>query len=546
MAWSTARFSNAGAFNASGSGCASLEAPHSRRARGACVLAEKKIRETLAIYLDGANNQGLRAGLLRISLLPTKGVSMSKGKIWFALAVLFAINLLNFYDRLILGAVGESVRKDWSLNDQQLGWLGTAFILLYAAIGVPLGRWADRGNRSRILTGGITVWSILTAFSGMAQNFWQMVGLRLAVGVGEATCAPASNSLIGDLFPARTRARALSIFMLGLPIGNALCFLVSGFIAQRYGWRFAFYVALGPGLLCALGAYMLHEPARGATELTNIGAKKRDGNPYLLVLGTPTMLWIIVSGALHNFNMYAIGGFLTPYMMRVHGANVEFAGYISTAVYGLCGIPGMIVGGMLGDAVIRRWRNGRLLVASAAIALAVPAFYFALRQPVGDVAFLGFTMAGWLSFSLLFGFGCMLLYTYYATVYSTIQDVIEPSLRATAMALYFCAMYAFGGAAGPVVTGYLSEHFTQSAATAAGVDFQNLEGAERQKALEPYRGTGISSAMYVLPILGAVLAVSLFLGATTVKRDVDKLHRWMRETAEAETPAPPRKKVPTA
>jgi MFS family permease len=458
---------------------------------------------------------------------------MGKGKIWFALAVLFGINLLNFYDRLILGAVGEAVRKDWELSDKQLGWLGTAFILLYALIGVPLGRWADRGNRSRILTGGVAVWSVLTAFSGMAQNFWQMVGLRLAVGVGEATCAPASNSLIGDLFPARTRARALSVFMLGLPIGNALCFLISGFLAYNYGWRSAFYVALVPGLLCALGAWAISEPARGATETLNVGSRRREGNPFLLVLGTPTMLWIIVSGALHNFNMYAIGGFLTPYMMRVHGSNVQFAGYISMAVYGLAGIPGMILGGMLGDMVIRRWRNGRLLVAATAIAIAVPAFYYALGQPAGEQVFLGFTMAGWLAFSLLFGFGCMMLYMYYGTVYSTIQDVIEPSLRATAMALYFCAMYAFGGAAGPVATGYLSEHFTERAAIESGIDLDNLQGTERYAALEPYRARGIGDAMYVLPIVGIALAVALYLGATTVKGDVDKLHHWMRESAAA-------------
>ena len=127
---------------------------------------------------------------------------MSKGKTWFALGVLFAINLLNFYDRLILGAVGEQVRKDWSLSDTELAWLGTTFLLLYAAVGVPLGRWSDRGNRSRILTVGVTVWSFLTALSGMAQNFWQMACLRLTVGVGEATCARAANSLIGDMFPA--------------------------------------------------------------------------------------------------------------------------------------------------------------------------------------------------------------------------------------------------------------------------------------------------------------------------------------------------------
>ena len=113
---------------------------------------------------------------------------MTKGKIWFALGVLFAINFLNFYDRLIIGAVGESIAVEWNLGDSQLGYLGTAFILLYAAVGVPLGRWADRGNRSRILTIGVTVWSVLTSLSGMAQNFAQMVALRLSVGVGEATC----------------------------------------------------------------------------------------------------------------------------------------------------------------------------------------------------------------------------------------------------------------------------------------------------------------------------------------------------------------------
>ncbi len=109
---------------------------------------------------------------------------MTKGKTWFALGVLFSINMLNFYDRLILGAVGESVRKDWSLTDTQLGWLGTAFILLYAAVGVPLGRWADRSNRSRILTVGVTIWSLLTAASGMARNFWQMAGAAFERGRG--------------------------------------------------------------------------------------------------------------------------------------------------------------------------------------------------------------------------------------------------------------------------------------------------------------------------------------------------------------------------
>ncbi|HEX3726404.1 MAG TPA: MFS transporter [Pirellulales bacterium] len=460
---------------------------------------------------------------------------MSKGKIWFALAVLFAINLMNFYDRLIIGAVGEQIRKDWQLSDSDLGYLGTAFILLYAAVGVPLGRWADRGNRSRILTIGVTVWSVLTACSGMAQKFWQMVALRLTVGVGEATCAPASNSLIGDLFPPASRARAMSIFMLGLPLGNAACLLFSGTVAKQYGWQSAFFVALVPGLLCAVGAFMIQEPVRGATEAHAIGTQKRAGNPYWLVLSIPTMLWIIVSGALHNFNMYAIGGFLTPFVMRVHHTDVQFAGYVTMAVYGLAGIPGMILGGLWGDAILRRRRNGRMLLAACAIALSVPLLYFGLSRPSGQ----------WLAFAVSFGLGCMMMYAYYATVYSTIQDVIEPSLRATAMALYFCAMYAFGGALGPTVIGSTSDYFAHSAAVEAGVQLEGLDKMDRQKALEPYRGYGLNTALYALPLVSLLLAGSLFAGARTVNRDVENLQRWMRETTQHKPVPPEPEKVVT-
>jgi MFS family permease len=460
---------------------------------------------------------------------------MSKGKIWFALGVLFAINLMNFYDRLIIGAVGEDIRKDWNLTDTDLGYLGTAFILIYAAVGVPLGRLADRANRSRILTIGITVWSALTALSGMAQQFWQMVALRLTVGVGEASCAPASNSLIGDLFPPATRARAMSIFMLGLPLGNAACLLCSGTVAKHYGWQSAFYVALIPGLLCALGAAMLHEPKRGGTEAHDIGARKRDGSPYKLVLSIPTMRWIIASGALHNFNMYAIGGFLTPFVMRVHDKDVQFAGYVTMAVFGLAGVPGMILGGIWGDAILRRRRNGRMLLAAFAVALSVPLLYFALAQPRGE----------WLMFSLLFGFGCGLLYVYYATVYSTIQDVIEPSLRATAMALYFFAMYVFGGALGPTVIGRTSDYFAQSGASAEGVVLEGLDKAAHQKAIEPYRAQGLNSALYALPIMSLLLTGTLFAGARTVGRDVENLQRWMRDSAQGGPSTEKREKAVT-
>jgi MFS family permease len=438
--------------------------------------------------------------------------------VWFALWVLFAINAMNFFDRQILGAVGEPIRKEWGLSDSSLGALGTAFTLLYAFVGVPLGRLADRAGRKWILSAGVFVWSLMTVASGVARNFWQLFVFRLGVGVGEASCAPAATSLIGDLFPASRRARALSVFMLGLPLGIALSFAVSGTIARSYGWRSAFYVAGIPGLLCALGALFIREPQRGASEAHKIGGRKREGSPYRVVLSTPTMRWLIISGALHNFNMYAIGSFITPFLMRYHGVDIRTANFVSMVVYGLFGAPGLILGGVVGDAVMRRRANGRLLVGALAILGSVPFIFLALERTGGDI----------LGFMILMGAGCALMYGYYSTVYSTIQDVIEPSLRGTAMALYFFAMYVLGASLGPYGTGLASDFFTARAASAAGV--MSLT----QQALEPFRAAGLHSAMYIIPALGVLLTLVLFAASRTVTKDMEKLQHWMRESTAAD------------
>jgi len=150
----------------------------------------------------------------------------------FALVVLFAINLMNFFDRQIIGGVGEGIRREWGLSDSALGLLGTVFTLLYAVVGLPLGRLSDRKERRKILAGGVFLWSLLTAASGVARNFSQLIVARLGVGVGEATCSPASTSLLGDLFPASQRARAVAIWMLGLPLGLGLAKIREGELSE--------------------------------------------------------------------------------------------------------------------------------------------------------------------------------------------------------------------------------------------------------------------------------------------------------------------------
>jgi MFS family permease len=416
-----------------------------------------------------------------------------------------------------LGAVGEPIRKEFGLSDAALGALGTAFTLLYAFVGVPLGRLADKSSRKGILSAGVFVWSLMTAASGAATNFWQILVLRLGVGVGEASCAPAATSLIGDLFPAEKRAKALSVFMLGLPVGVALSFAVSGVVARQYGWRAAFLVAGIPGILCAIAALFIKEPQRGATETHDIGTGRRAGSPYKLVLSSPTMLWLIASGALHNFNMYAIGAFITPFLMRYHGADIQTANFVSMIIYGLLGAPGLLLGGFIGDAAMKRRKDGRMLVGTFAILGSVPFILLALGRPNGD--FTGFL--------ILMGVGCALMYFYYSTVYSTIQDVVEPGLRGTAMSLYFMAMYLLGASLGPYVIGLISDYFTRQAAQNAGVSVFD------QQSLEPFRAAGLHSAMYIIPVLSVLLTFVMFAASRTVTKEIEKLQGWMRDSFTA-------------
>ncbi len=451
----------------------------------------------------------------------------------YALIVLFFINLMNFFDRQLLGGVGEAVRREWGLSDTMLGALGTAFTLLYAVVGVPLGRLADHMMRKQILAGGVFVWSVLTALSGGARSFAQLFVVRLGVGVGEATCSPAANSILGDLFPVTMRARAMSIFMLGLPIGLGVSSYVGARIAEAYGWRTAFYIAAIPGILCAVAALGIKEPPRGMTEPTAIGSRRRPGSPYRVVLSIPTVWWVIASGALHNFNMYALGAFLAPLLVRYHRISLTDAGFVVMFVYGLSGIAGLVGGGMIADKLYRRRVDGRLLVATVALGLSAPLMFLALQQPAGST---------W-AFSLLMGTGIGVMYAYYSTVYSTLQDVVEPALRGTSMALYFCAMYLLGASLGPLGTGVISDYFTFQAAAAADVAPARSMGVlltdllptliGRSKlgvlpAVEPFRAAGVHTAMYVVPLLAAILAVVLFIASRTVKRDVDNLQAWMK------------------
>jgi MFS family permease len=443
----------------------------------------------------------------------------SKTKAGYALSVLFGINMMNFFDRQILAAVTEPIRMEWHLNDTALGWLNTAFVLLYAAVGVPLGRLSDRWLRTKILALGVTVWSLFTAASGIAWNYWSLFAVRLGVGVGEASCAPAANSLIGDLFPPHKRARAISLFMLGLPIGIFASNLSSGIIAKTYGWRITFFIACIPGLILAVLALKIREPHRGGAEDHDVVGRQQEGSPYWRVLRIPTIWWIILSGALHNFNAYAVNAFLPAFLGRYHGMDLRQANTIAAVVLGAVGVAGLLGGGWAADRLRKSRANGRMLLAAASLFVSTPLVYLALDRPKGDLV----------GFMLLMGFGWMLIYVYYATVYAAIQDVVEPSLRATAMALYFFAMYVLGGSFGTSILGMLSDHYARQAMAAAGESAMS----------EAFRAEGLHNAFYVVPLVSLILAVVLYAGSRTVAKDMEKLQRWMRDSATPTAAAEP-------
>ena len=399
-----------------------------------------------------------------------------------ALAVLFLVNVLNYYDRQVLGALVEPLRHHFNLNDTQLAAIPALFTIVYAVAGVPLGRLADRASRRWLLAAGIAVWAGLTGASALAASYAVLLATRLGTGIGEAVCAPAATSWIGDLVPAARRARAMAGFMMAVPVGVMLSLAISGPVAQAYGrdgWKMALAVAAMPAILLVPAVLCLREPDRGAVE--------HRGN-FAFLRGR-VFWWIALSGAVVNSALYSFSYFLPAFLTRYHGVPVGPAGLWSGIGSGIAGILGAGSVGIWGDNWSRRWSGGRLSLAAAASALAILPLTASLGLgPGSGVAAVCLAMAGY-----------GLLQTYYGLVYAALHDVVGPEARATAMSVYLLVTYLCGAAFGPLLTGRLSDVFAKSAAGAGAV-------TEAAKAM------GLHQAMYVIPALSLLLAIVLWAG----------------------------------
>ena len=386
-----------------------------------------------------------------------------------ALAVLFLVNVLNYYDRQTLAAILEPLRHEFSLSDTQLGGLFTLFTIVFALAGLPLGKLADRRSRRGLLAAGIAVWTGLTGLAGLATSYALLLGTRLGVGIGEAVCTPAAASWIGDLVPASRRARAMAGFMMAVPVGIMLSSAIGGSVAQAHGWRMALVLAAVPGLVLVPAVLWLHEPPR--PPLPAAGAR---------AAALPAVFWwIAASGAVVNFALYSFSTFLPAFLTRYHGMSVAQAGIWTGVGSGVSGILGAAAAGLLGDRV----KNRLWLAAGASLAAAGPV-YAAIRMPAGSAA-----AAVWLAMT---GYG--LLQMYYGLVYAAIQDVTGPEMRGRAMATYFVVTYLGGASWGPLVTGRLSDFLAHRSLLPA----------------EAARAVGLHDAMYVIPALAVVLAAVLW------------------------------------
>jgi MFS family permease len=247
---------------------------------------------------------------------------------------------------------------------------------------------------------------------------------------------------------------------------------------------------------------LIPEPARGGSGAKSVFTAERVASPYKSVLAIPTMWWIIASGAIHNFNMYAINAFQTPFLQRFHGLSLREASNVSAVVLGAVGIAGLLFGGWASDRLSVRRADGRLLLPAVAMLAAAPCVFFAIGRPAGALT----------SFTLLMGLGVMMTFVYYATIYAAIQDVVDPRLRGTAVSLYFLAMYVLGASLGPLAIGALSDHFAHLAMQAAGATQMR----------EAFKAQGLRDAMHAIPALMLCAALVLFAGARTIQADVRK------------------------
>lgn len=371
-----------------------------------------------------------------------------------ALVLLTVIGTIGFVDRIVVNALVEPLKAEFDLSDAQIGLLGFAYAALNISIGVFVARLAESRRRLTFTAVGTFLWSLAATASGLVTTWGQLLAARIAVGVGEAVGLPANQSLVADYYPPQRRASAMSILLLAPPLGAFIGLAGGGYVAQVWGWRWAFIVTGVPGLLLAILAwFLLEEPGRGVHD-----AHADDGNvpsTWAVVRrlwDIPSSRHLVAGSALAAVLGFGLLAFVPALLSRRFGLSTGEAG-LTTAL--MAGIPAAIAiggGGILADRLAGRFPRIYAWLPAVSLLLSFPLYAFAITR--GDLP----TLVALMVISTL------LQFNYLGMTTGTVANLMHHRMRATANALTN-VLGGIAGGAGPLLIGLGSDRLS-----AAGYD----------------------------------------------------------------------------
>lgn len=319
------------------------------------------------------------------------GTGIVGGRNW-VLGVLTSIYLVNFIDRQILAILLPQVKAEFDLSDTFLGLLvGPTFALFYATMGLPLALLADRVNRRRLVAASLALFSAMTIACGLVAQFWQLVVARILTGVGEAGTGPASQTMITDLFPARSRGRAQAIYATGANLGVLVAFAAGGAIAQAWGWRMAFIAAGVPGLLLTVVLLAtVRDPRRGASDHAAAQEAAPPLSAALRQLWRSRAFRYTALGACSTcFTAYALSSFFPLFLARSHAMSTADIGIVMAVIMGVCGGLATYAAGHFADRLGRgdaRWYSWVPAIAALAPLPLAPVCFLAADTGIAVAA----------------------------------------------------------------------------------------------------------------------------------------------------------------
>jgi len=366
----------------------------------------------------------------------------------FALGVLAFVNLFNYLDRLIVAALVETLKKDpqLALSDVQLGFLATGFVVVYMLTAPVFGWLGDRRGRVRLIALGVAAWSLATAAAGLAWSFLTLFLARSAVGIGEAAFGTIAPALLADSFPKPSRGRVFSVFFAAIPIGSALGYVLGGLVDKHYGWRAAFTIAGVPGLLLAVLCLWIRDPPRGAMDSPQPPAHlDPGGRSYRALLTNPTYVLTVLGYAAYTFALGGMAFWMPAFLERQRGFSRADATVQFGAIIVVTGFLGTFGGGWLGDALLPRSKQAYLWVSGIATLAAAPLAFIAFRAGDHTTILLSLFLAE------------ILMFASTGPVNSAIVNVVDPEMRASAVALSILSIHLLGDVPSPPLIGKLSD-----------------------------------------------------------------------------------------